>query len=63
MRRCLQITACTSLVMFAGYAEQQLAAATLLDEVCGQRGCQFISGMGDNFYPCVSGAVFGILSP
>lgn len=49
--------------MFAGYAEQQLAAATLLDEVCGQRGCQFISGMGDNFYPCVSGAVFGILSP
>jgi UDP-2,3-diacylglucosamine pyrophosphatase LpxH len=31
---------------------QQKYAATLLNEVCGEEGCQFIVGMGDNFYPC-----------
>ena len=41
-------------VMFAGYAGQQLLAASLLDEVCGKVDCSFIVGMGDNFYPCVS---------
>ena len=40
--------------MRAGYAGQQLLAASLLDEVCGKVGCSFIAGMGDNFYPCVS---------
>ena len=41
-------------VVCAGYAGQQLLAASLLDEVCGKVGCSFIAGMGDNFYPCVS---------
>lgn len=31
---------------------QQLAAASLMDEVCGKVGCQAVLGMGDNFYPC-----------
>ena len=45
----------------AGYAGQQLLAASLLDEVCGKVGCSFIAGMGDNFYPCVSSSdVLGV---
>ena len=31
---------------------QQKYAATLINEVCGEVGCQFVLGMGDNFYPC-----------
>ncbi|KAK9807246.1 hypothetical protein WJX73_002125 [Symbiochloris irregularis] len=31
---------------------QQRYAASLLNEVCGSAGCQFVLGMGDNFYPC-----------
>ena len=44
-------TCCKHSVIIAD-GPQQKYAATLLNEVCGEVGCQFVLGMGDNFYPC-----------
>ena len=50
----LQVLVCVELNMRIHIADgpQQRMAATLLNEVCGEAGCQFVLGMGDNFYPC-----------